>query len=218
MPQHCDRDNFYETYFCDPITEECYFGKCTSCKGVFEDTILGVAACSKDVQVKWQAWKKEDNRWQNRQQTGTMETLANYIVGLASHFYRHHYINNVQLESYKRCVSDVKTDESGAVIQIDFAENYKCVFQDEASNAHWNQSQVSLFTAAIWTKDSMKSYSVVKDDQDHSKRTIVPYLDKLLEELPHGIKTAHIWSDGPTSQFKNKFIATALSVLERSTK
>lgn len=159
MPQHCDRDNFYETFFCEPMTEDCYFGECKSCKGVFADTILGVASCSKDVNVKWQAWKKVDNRWQNKQQIGTLETLANYIVDLAPHFYKHHYINHEQLKSYQRCVSSVKTDKSAAVIQIDFAENYKCVFQDEAANAHWNQSQVSIFTAAIWTCDKMNSYS-----------------------------------------------------------
>lgn len=127
----------------------------------------------------WRVRKKEDNRWQDKQETGTLETLAIYIVGLASHFYRHHYINKEQSAAFKRCVSSVKTDKGAAVIQIDFAENYKCVFQEEASNAHWNQSQVSLSTAAIWTSDSMKSYSIVSDDQDHSKRTIVPYLHKL---------------------------------------
>ncbi len=218
MPRHCDRDNFYQTFFCEKMTENCYFGNCKSCKGVFADTILGVASCNKNVKLKWQVWKKVDNRWQNLQEVGTLETLANYIVDLASHFYRHHYINKVQLEAYQRCVSNVKNDNSAAVIQIDFAENYKCVFQDEAANAHWNQSQVSLFTAAIWTGDNMNSYSVVTDDLDHSKRTIVPYVDKLFEQLPKGIRSVHIWSDGPSSQFKNKFIAKAISVLEEKHK
>lgn len=211
-------DNFYETFFCEPTTKDCCFGTCKSCKDVFVDTILGVASSNKDQEVKWQAWIKEDNRWQNKGQIGTLEKLANHIVDIASHFFKHHYINSEQLKSYQRCVSDVKTDDSAAVIQIDFAENYKCVFQDEAGNAHWNQSQVSIFTAAIWTSGGINSYSVVADDPDHSKRTIVPYVDRLFEELPKGIKTVHIWSDGPTSQFKNKFIATALLVLQRKHK
>lgn len=218
MPQHCDKDDFYVTYFCSPMTEACYFGECKHCKGVFEDTILGVASCNKEEKVKWQAWVKVDKRWQNKTQTGTLETLANYIVGLAPHFYKHHYIDEEQMKSYQRCVAAVKSDKSKAVLQIDFAENYKCVFQDEAGNAHWNQSQVSLFTAAIWTQDQIQSYSVVTDDLDHSKRTIVPYIDRLFEELPKDITSVHIWSDGPSSQFKNKFIATALPVLEKKHK
>ncbi|KAJ6642948.1 hypothetical protein Bhyg_07904 [Pseudolycoriella hygida] len=217
MPQHGDTD-FYETYFCEPITEDCYFGECKNCKGIFIDTILGVASCNKEAKVKWQAWVNTDKRWQNKTQTGTLETLANYIAQLATHFFKHRYINEEQLKSYRASVAAVKNDKTTAVMQIDFAENYKCIYQDEAGNAHWNQSQVSLFTAAIWVHDKMKSYSVVTDDSDHTKRTIVPYIDRLFEELPKHIKTIHIWSDGPSSQFKNKFIATALPVLEKKNK
>ncbi len=32
------------------------------------------------------------------------------------------------------------------MLQIDFAENYTCIAQDEVQSFHWVQPQVSLFT------------------------------------------------------------------------
>ena len=57
------------------------------------------------------------------------------------------------------------------------------VFQDEIQNAHWQQSQVSLFTAALY-------------------------------HLPPNTKPVSIWSNGPSSQFKNQFIIAALKFLQ----
>lgn len=111
MPQHCENGNFYETFCCDPTTKDCFLGKCEICAGVFADTIMGVASCEKNLHVKWLPWKKVDNRWQNIQQAGTIQTLAEYIVDLALHVFKHHYVNDVQMESYRRCVSDVKKDK-----------------------------------------------------------------------------------------------------------
>ncbi len=68
-----------------------------------------------------------------------------------------------------------------------------------------------LFTVALWIAGLMKSYALVSDVLDHSKSTIIPFLDRILEEL---IEVVHIWSDGPSSQFKNRFIAASLSTLE----
>lgn len=215
LPDMPDADALYETFFCEPMTEDCYFGKCKSCKGVFADTLLGIASQNKNLTAKWSVWKKIGQRWQPEEENGTLEDLAKYIVGISDHFFKHHHINEEQLKSYRLSVAAVKNDKKTAVIQIDFAENYKCVFQDEGGNAHWNQSQVSIFTAAMWTSAGMNSFSVVSDDQDHSKRSIIPFVDRLFEELPEGIETVHIWSDGPTSQFKNKFIASALKFLQR---
>lgn len=55
----------------------------------------------------------------------------------------------------------------------------------------------------------------MSDNRNHSKDTVLAYIDRLLEELPSSSKIIQIWSDGPSSQFKNKYIAMALQVLER---
>lgn len=44
--------------------------------------------------------------------------------------------------------------------------------------------------------------------------TIIPYLFKLLSGLQSSVRILKIWSDGPSSQFKNRYIATMLVHLE----
>lgn len=102
-----------------------------------------------------------------------------------------------------------------ATMQLDFAENQECVFQKQIQRAHYNKNQLTLLTAASWVSKNMRSHSIVSDNLDHTKTAIVPYVDRMFEELPENIDLVKIWSDGPSKQFKNKFIAASLPVLEQ---
>jgi hypothetical protein len=99
---------------------------------------------------------------------------------------------------------------SNVVIQIDFAENYSCEYQDEATAAHWLKSQVSLFTACIWqAPQAPQSYVIASDNLQHEKTTVVANLVTLLKNglPPNGLRDrVTIFSDGPASQFKNRFV------------
>lgn len=99
-------------------------------------------------------------------------------------------------------------------LQVDFSENFVCEAQDEVQSAHWNQRQLSLFTTALHFNELFQSKVFVSDSLVHTKETIIPYIYKLLTELPKSLKTLKIWSDGPSSQFKNKFIAAMIPELE----
>lgn len=104
--------------------------------------------------------------------------------------------------------------EDLALIQVDFSENYTCVHQDEVQSAHWHQAQVSLFTAAIYHFGVVNPVVIASDILDHSKETVVCYVSHLLDNNPSGITKVEMWSDGPSSQFKNRFVAAALYNLE----
>lgn len=97
---------------------------------------------------------------------------------------------------------------------MDFAENFVCEAQDEVQSAHWNQRQLSLFTTAFYHNGTFQSKVFVSNNLNHTKETIVPYLMKLLSNLPSSVKILKIWSDGPSSQFKNRFIAAMIAHLE----
>ena len=104
--------------------------------------------------------------------------------------------------------------QTHAMMQVDFSENYTCIFQDEILSAHWKQDKVSLFTAAIWFDRKLHSKVIALDNLDHGKDTVVAYVDYLLYTLPATVKTFSVWSDGPSSQFKNKFITAVIKALE----
>lgn len=74
--------------------------------------------------------------------------------------------------------------------------------------------QVSIFTIALRDCIQLHSKAFVADSTDHSKEVIVAYIYKLLAYLPKSVKTVKIWSDGPTAQFKNKYISAAIQLFE----
>lgn len=43
----------------------------------------------------------------------------------------------------------------------------------------------------------------------------ITYIYKIFLTLPSTVKIVKIWSDGPTSQFKNKFIGAVILLLEK---
>ena len=59
---------------------------------------------------------------------------------------------------------------------------------------------------------------LVSDNLDHSEETIIPYMDIIFEMLPHSVQTASVWSDNPSSKFKNQFMVAAVPLLERKFK
>lgn len=163
-------------------------------------------------------WKKnsDSNRFEKREQVGKLSELASHIAALF-HFLKHSYIKRAQSSTFidydRPRASNCDFDEG--VLQIDFAENFICESQDEIQNAHWNQKQLSLFTTAFYYNDTFQSKVLVSDNLVHTKDTIVPFLCKVLHKLPKPLKVLKIWSDGPSSQFKNKYIAAIIPHLEK---
>ena len=80
-----------------------------------------------------------------------------------------------------------------AMMQIDFAENYNCISQDEIQSAYWTQAQVSLFTGAVY-HSVIHPYVIASDELSHSKEMMIPLLSRMLEEIPQEIEVLHIWS------------------------
>ena len=95
-------------------------------------------------------------------------------------------------------------NKAEALIQVDFSKNCTCMFQDEVQSVHWSKKDVSLLAAAIWFHAKLHLTVLVLENLDHSKETMIPYMDIIFEMLPDLIQTVTIWSDNPSSQFKNR--------------
>ena len=61
----------------------------------------------------------------------------------------------------------------------------------------------------IWFQKESTSMVIVSDNKHHDKRTVVPYsltvFNYVKEMFRQNIQNINIWTDGPFSQFKNKF-------------
>lgn len=144
--------------------------------------------------------------------------LVLHIVNLSPQFLKHSFVKREQSDMFNKVDRlRVKSDDypQESVVQIDFAENYVCEAQDEVQSAHWNQRQLTLFTSATFHQSNTHSKIFVSNNLSHTKETIVPYLYKLLLQLPPTVTIVKIWSDGPSSQFKNKFIAAIIPLFEK---
>ena len=80
--------------------------------------------------------------------------------------------------------------------------------------AHFGQHQVSIFTAALWHQQQLKTFAIVSDSLDHTKTSVVTNITKILEILPAIVKLVHIHSDNATSQFKKQKIQKFLHSCE----
>ena len=91
---------------------------------------------------------------------------------------------------------------------------YSCEYQSEVQSALWSRQSVNLFTAALYHKnEKCRSYLVVTDSQDKGKDSAYVFMMKLIKLFPSLGSNAKlvIYTDGPSSEFKNKFMVKFLS-------
>lgn len=144
---------------------------------------------------------------------GTVDALA-VLKEKLPNFVKHVYIRRQQLKYFERKIEHLQADE--VVAQVDFSENYPCQQQDEVQTAHWNQEQVTVFPATIWTinddqsQKTCSSQVFITDDRDHDKTAVGVFMDRVLQMLVSDqgpkLKHVHVFSDRPSSQFKNRYI------------
>lgn len=241
VPNVRSYDNgFIQQFLCVESSMDCWYGQCDNCTGITVPKIIAFLGDTPlDLNVSWTEWKKTveqtatakkgtsqkensksetTSRFQKKEETGPISELIAHISALSSQFLVHSFNKREQSEAFNLIDRPRALDEDYAVealLQIDFAENFVCASQDEIQSAHWNQKQISLFTTAFYHNKIFKGKVFVSDNTDHTKFTIVPYLWKLVSSLPSSCKILKIWSDGPTSQFKNKYMAAVLSLFEK---
>ena len=102
---------------------------------------------------------------------------------------------------------------NNVLVQMDFAEDYKCQSQDEIQSAYWNTTQVTINPAVVYYKDDdnlkHKRFVFVSDEPGHNASTVYAILKKLIPEIKiiiPDLKMVHYWTDSPASQYRNKSI------------
>ncbi|KAJ4444344.1 hypothetical protein ANN_06136, partial [Periplaneta americana] len=203
--------NLPESFVCENPKQECWNGNCPSSQELMATKISETCSDSiGETDVKWFVWKECEGRLLKVEEGGTLQDLIDYLVAIGPQFLQHCHIKREQSGTYQQQRLEVESNYDISLLHVDFSENYTCISQDEIQSAHWQQNQISLFTAALWHSGILHPYVLVSDNRNHSKDTVLAYIDRLLEELPSSSKIIQIWSDGPSSQFKNKYIAMAL--------
>lgn len=109
-------------------------------------------------------------------------------------------------------------EETDATVQIDYAENWVCRYQDEITAVYYNTTQVSIHPMVVNQKKDgkliAKSYVGVTSVTAHSVPTTFAFIKQLMNELKSlmpKLATLHFISDSPSSQYRNHTICALVA-------
>ncbi|KAJ8879974.1 hypothetical protein PR048_020595 [Dryococelus australis] len=98
--------------------------------------------------ISWKEWINVGNHSKVVTKTMPYEGAIKELKDNMEKFKLHCFIKKVEAEYFEESKKNLKDNE--AVVQIDFAENYALISQDEIQSAHWSHDQVTVFTCRIW--------------------------------------------------------------------
>ena len=170
--------------------------------------------------TSYQWGKKEDGWTEKNKKKGTFENLLSTLENLPTKFLLHYFVNKLQTEAYNACqLTATAEDSNTTMVQMDFSENFFCVYQDKISSPHWKTNNVTLYTVMIWFRDQSISMVLLSYNNNYDKTTVVPYtvcVPKYIKEhFRDNVYDIEIWTDRPSSQFKNKYIFVFIGITLR---
>lgn len=211
------KEKFTAKCKCDPDSEICMSENCDTCSESklfterFRDKVI------EEPVFKWYQWK-EVGFLQKTPIEGSTNEAFDELSSQLPKFFWHSYLKDKQAASYNRSKASAKEPVSNVcLLQMDFAENFTCLWQNEIQSAHWRQRQVTIYTVMVYHRQQTLSLVIVSDYREHEKCAVAAFtsqaLDVIKKEFPT-VEMVDIWSDGPSSQFKNKYVFVLLSKLQ----
>ena len=211
------REGFLRKSVCNMEDLDCVSISCKQCKdGKLFDTVF--SQYKSDKHIQWAAWGKSENGFLTKDTVeGTVQEALNVLKNQLSKFIWHAFIKEKQATSYQIDKEESTAPESEmCLLQMDFAQNYSCLFQDEIQSAHWRQRQITLYTIMAYHRQSKLAVVMVSDVLEHDKRAVAAFTFEalnLIKEQMSTVKEVAVWTDGPSSQYKNKYIFNLLPKL-----
>lgn len=229
---------FVSNFVCSTESEACMSGNCEECSEKAVTWLGSFQGPELNKDIFWYEWAREEvngpthsSRRSEPQdgetshaprkklmkccRTGTVLEAIETLRSKLPNFMLHVFIKREQSHCFQTKLLSIA--HGSAVIQIDFSENYTLQHQGEIQSAYWNQSQLTIFTVCVWMHAEKKSIVFVSDELDHEKNSVCVFIHELLSKLvaKHGITKVDIFSDGPSSQFKNQFVLNYLPIIKK---
>lgn len=203
----CDSEDF---------NGKCWKGDCQECgvqsvKNLFANT-------NKAKEVNWLIWDKpqeDGGRIRKSMKWGCRGEVEEKVIESMPAMQEHVRVKHIQSRAFEIC------KEEKTVIQMDFAMAYSCDYKNEVQSALWSRASVTLFTCAIFQDGKCESHLIVSDTTDKGKDTVYTFVRHLVGEVISNISSTStsqiplivIFTDGPSSELKNRFIVKTLHQL-----
>ena len=171
-----------------------------------------------DPTFKWCQWKEENGFLQKVVQQGSTTDAFDELARQLPKFFWHSFVKERQATSYNGSKSKaMEPDSNTCLLQMDFAENFTCTWQDEIQSAHWKQTQITVYTVMVYHRVQTLSYVIASDYREHEKTVVAAFTSQIMDVIKSEMSTVEVvdvWTDGPSSQYKNKYIFALLFRLQ----
>ena len=195
---------FTELMVCNTVSKSCMSQECPECK----NRIIQYKPIDGESSVKYFQWQKGVS-YEKVQMNNTISEVFSELQRQVSKFLLHVYVKRVQ-SSHKELLES-RVDGENVLLQVDFSENASLGHQDEIQAVHWTHSQVTVFTSHVWI--AKNSIVIISDYLQHTKLSVYAFMNKIfsiLKEKYPSIKKINVFSDGASSQFKQRFLFSNL--------
>ena len=171
--------------------------------------------------MKWKTWANVQLKGKNGakltkkclvEKEGTVQELVTALLEQLHPWAHHTFIAKWQFQQYKSLKDNLP--ESTLLTVADFAENYRCDYQDEISSAYYNYKQATLhpIQCSYWCPDDgalvQEAMVYISDDLKHDNHAVATFNDHLYTYLKDVRKVTvkkHIqFSDGCPTQYKGR--------------
>lgn len=150
-------------------------GVCDKCPNWMEEV---KAVSPLDDPVEWYQWErvekavpgkkgkpsKTKKKIQKVVKEGTVDEAISALHQKLPAFLHHVFVKRKQSRFFEEKMSNLSQDE--ALVQVDFAENYSCRYQDEVQAAHWHQQKFSSQAKVYMVHDICNPIKSDDDDDD----------------------------------------------------
>ena len=208
-------DEFVSEVTCDENCEVCIYRQCDVCSTFLED--FKPQTEDDDIFFKYQQWQTQDKSAEKETITVSINAVFEDLRNQLPSFLVHRFVKRKQQAHFLIIIDEC--DFTAVVFQVDFSENATLLEQNEVQSSHWTHKQVTIFTAHAWIKKHVKeSFAIISDYLNHTKDAVYTFMSKLFDYLVKtysSIKLINVFSDGASSQFKQRYLFSNLYEWEK---
>ena len=208
-------DEFVSEVTCDENCKDCIYCRCDVCRNFLEN--FKPQTEDDNVLLKYQQWQTQDKRAEKVTIKASINAVFEDLGNQLPSFLVHRFVKRKQQVDFLKIIDDC--DSTAVVLQVDFSENATLLEQNEVQFAHWTHKQVTVLTAHAWINKHVKeSFAIISDYLKHTKDAVYTFMSKLFDYLVKtysSVKLINVFSDGATSQFKQRYLFSNLYKWEK---
>ena len=200
---------------CDTTDKMCMVHRCENCPGTsaLVTYLKSVFDLDAEHEIDWQM-PVSFQQWESTDRAAIMTftlpliDFIQYAAEKLSEFTEHSYLSKCQAAALKKLLDNLPINK--VVAQVDFAENFQFVIQDEIQSYHWTKEYCTVHPVVLHIKKHEEVVTVslcfFSNDMSHDTSFVWALQQRLAAYVNQNfsqVTTIEYFSDGCAAQYKN---------------